>query len=98
MRSRKRRHIKDKMEPGKLKAANESTPAVYKGKNTPGISKFSKVIILAVLLSAFAVRAVRIGERAFVFGKAFYVKMVKDLAAKGYDWQRMRMLGTAHPP
>src|SRR5574341_1278574 len=98
MRSRKRRHIKDKMEPGKLKEVNESTSEVYKGKNTPGISKFSKVIILAVLLSAFAVRAVRIGEHAFVFDEAIYVKIVKDLAANGYDWQSMRMLGTAHPP
>src|SRR5574337_2025295 len=98
MRSKKRRHIKNKIEPGKLQKVKETASEVYKGKNTSGISRFSKVIISVILLSAFAVRAVRIGEHAFVFDEAIYVKIVKDIVVNGYDWQSMRMLGTAHPP
>ncbi|MCX9012534.1 MAG: glycosyltransferase family 39 protein [Candidatus Methanoperedens sp.] len=61
-------------------------------------SKLSEIIILIVLVSAFLVRIIRIDEHAFVFDEAIYVKIVKDIVANGYDWQSMRMLGTAHPP
>lgn len=98
MRSKKKKHIKNKVEPGKPQKVKEDAPEVYEGKSTPGISKYSKIIILFVLLSAFAVRAIRIGEHAFVFDEAIYVKIVKDIVANGYDWHSMRMLGTAHPP
>lgn len=57
-----------------------------------------KFVILVILISAFIVRIIGIGEHAFVFDEAVYVKIVKDIAANGYDWQSMRMLGTAHPP
>lgn len=57
-----------------------------------------KAILFLVLSGAFIVRIIGIGDHAYVFDEAIYVKIVKDLAVNGYDWQSMRMLGTAHPP
>ena len=56
------------------------------------------LILFFVLSCAFILRIIGIGDHAFVFDEAVYVKIVKDLARNGYDWQSMRMLGTAHPP
>lgn len=58
----------------------------------------NRFIVSLVLLFAFTVRIIGIDDRSFVFDEAIYVKIVKDVAANGYDWQSMRMLGTAHPP
>lgn len=98
MQSKKRRRIRDKEYSGEPSKLPEGA-AVYREKafeiNT---SRFSKVIILLILVLAFLVRIIRIDEHAFVFDEAIYVKIVKDIVANGYDWQSMRMLGTAHPP
>lgn len=56
------------------------------------------LILFFILTSAFILRIIGIGDHAFVFDEAIYLKIVKDLAINGYDWQSMRMLGTAHPP
>src|SRR3990172_9943744 len=66
--------------------------------NGYSVSKYSKIIVSAILISAFAVRVIGLDEHAFVFDEAIYVKIVKDIVANGYDWQSMRMLVTAHPP
>ena len=99
MQSRKRRHIKYKEYSGEPSKLPEYLPVSYKEKTFDTItSRFSKIIVLIVLVSAFLVRIIRIDEHAFVFDEAIYVKIVKDIVANGYDWQSMRMLGTAHPP
>lgn len=99
MQSRKRRHIRDKEYSGEPSKIPEGVPAIYKEKTFDfSTSRFSKIIVLIVLVSAFLVRVIRIDEHAFVFDEAIYVKIVKDIVANGYDWQSMRMLGTAHPP
>jgi len=58
----------------------------------------SKLILFFILFSVFSLRIIGINDHAFVFDEAIYVKIIKDLAINGYDWQSMRMLGTAHPP
>jgi hypothetical protein len=58
----------------------------------------NNLILFFILTSAFIMRIIGIGDHAFVFDEAIYVKIVKDLSINGYDWQSMRMLGTAHPP
>lgn len=85
MRSRKRERTRN----------NQNVPRSAAEKITGTLKTY---IILIILISAFIVRVIRIGEHAFVFDEAVYVKIVKDIAANGYDWQSMRMLGTAHPP
>jgi hypothetical protein len=98
MQSRKRRRIRDKEYSGEPSKLPEGA-AVYREKAFEiSTSRFSKIIILLILVSAFLVRIIRIDEHAFVFDEAIYVKIVKDIVANGYDWQSMRMLGTAHPP
>jgi hypothetical protein len=99
MQSRKRRRIRAKEYSGETSKLPEGVPAVYRKKTFDfSTSGFSRFIILLVLVSAFLVRIIRIDEHAFVFDEAIYVKIVKDIVANGYDWQSMRMLGTAHPP
>lgn len=99
MQSKKRKLIKNKEFSDKAPKTLESTPVVYKEKTyNISLSKYSKIIVLAILISAFVVRVIGLGEHAFVFDEAIYVKIVKDIVANGYDWQSMRMLGTAHPP
>ncbi len=91
--------IRNKEYSGEPSKIPEGVPAVYREKTFEiSTSKFSKIIILLILVSAFLVRIIRIDEHAFVFDEAIYVKIVKDIVANGYDWQSMRMLGTAHPP
>jgi len=99
MQSKKRKLIKNKGYSDKAPKTLESTPIVYKEKTyNISVSKYSKIVVLAVLISAFVVRVIGLGEHAFVFDEAIYVKIVKDIVANGYDWHSMRMLGTAHPP
>lgn len=99
MQSRKRRCIINKEYSAKAPKTLESAPVVYKEKTyNISVSKYSKIIVLAILILAFVVRVIGLGEHAFVFDEAIYVKIVKDIVANGYDWQSMRMLGTAHPP
>ena len=93
MQSRKRERTRNNQKvPGSVQEAYK------KITDTASKPKTSKIIILIILVSAFIVRVIRIGEHAFVFDEAIYIKIVKDIAANGYDWQSMRMLGTAHPP